>query len=375
MSKKYKHFPAMIIFITTFLMIAFLALMTLPLSAEGESEHKHGESAKVEDDNHHEGHDDLDSKEESPAEHEGHSEGETKEEHEAHGAGESEDEHAGHDEHEENRLVALTESEIEEFSIETAVAGPGTLRNEIIVPGEVDVNAENLAHIVPRFPGIVIDVRKKIGDKVRRGDVLAIVESNEGLAAYEVTSLIDGIVIDKHITIGEVNNGEVPAFTVANLDTVWVNFSIYQMHLPMVEIGQTVILSLGAGSPDIKGTISYLSPIIDKHTRTSVARAIMDNKNGRLRPGLFVEGRILGQGEQLPILIPKTALQKLGEELTVFVVTKEGFLAQDVQIGKQNGTHVEILSGLVAGQVYVANGGFILKAEIGKGDFGQSHAH
>ena len=352
MSKKHKHISAIIILISAFLMIACLALMTMPLSAE-EEDHQHNQkcdSVNVEEDNHH---DDLDD----------------------HDGEESHDEHKGHDEHEENRLVTLTEKEMAEFSIETAVAGPGVLKNEIIVPGEVDVNAENLAHIVPRFPGIVTEVRKKIGDKVRRGDVLAIVESNEGLAPYEVTSLIDGIVIDKHITIGEVNNGDEPAFTVANLNTVWVNFSIYQMHLPMVEIGQTVVLSLGEGAPDIDGTISYLSPIIDKHTRTAIARATMDNKNGRLRPGLFVEGRILDRGERIPILIPKSALQKLGEELTVFVVTEEGFLAQDVQIGKQNGTHVEIISGLVPDQIYVANGGFILKAELEKGDFGHDHAH
>lgn len=359
MSKKHKHFSAIIILISVFLMIAWLALMTMPLSAE-EEDHKHNQkfdSVNAEEDKHH---DDHDGEEDSHKDHIGE---------------ESHDGHEGHDEHEGERLVALTEKEIAEFSIETAVAGPGILKNEIIVPGEVDVNAENLAHIVPRFPGIVTDVRKKIGDKVRRGDVLAIVESNEGLASYEVTSLIDGIVIDKHITIGEVNSGDEPAFTVADLNTVWVNFSIYQMHLPMVEIGQTVVLSLGEGIPDIDGTISYLSPIIDKHTRTAIARATMDNKNGRLRPGLFVEGRILDRGERIPILVPKSALQKFGEELTVFVVTEEGFLAQDVQIGKQNGTHVEILSGLAPGQIYVASGGFILKAEIEKGDFGHDHAH
>jgi cobalt-zinc-cadmium efflux system membrane fusion protein len=174
-----------------------------------------------------------------------------------------------HDEHKE--FVRLSEAEMEEFGVEIAVAGPGTLHIEFTVPGEVAVNYDRLAHIAPRFPGVVQQVNKHLGDEVKKGDVLAVIESNEGLAPYEVRSLLDGTVIEKHITIGEVRSEESAAFVIADLSDVWVNLSIYQMHLPYVRVGQKVVISAGQELPGATGRISYLSPIVDEHTRTATA--------------------------------------------------------------------------------------------------------
>jgi len=279
----------------------------------------------------------------------------------------------GHD-HEEG-WVRLTPEEIKEFGIEIGTAGPGILHSEIAVPGEVVVNGERLAHIVPRFPGVVTEVKKSIGDTVVIGDVLAVVESNEGLASYKMTSLTNGVIIDKHITIGEVNFGDEPAFIIADLDTVWINLSIYQMHLPRVQPGQSVLLSLGEGLPEVAGQIDYLSPIVDKHTRTATARVVVPNLQGTLRPGLFVEGRIRIEGKPAAILVPKTAVQKIENETVLFVEDHEGFMPREVKVGGQNAAYVEIIGGLKAGERYVIEGGFIIKAEMGKGSFGHDHAH
>ncbi len=76
-------------------------------------------------------------------------------------------------------LVHLSESQLKQFGVETAPAGPGRIRIEVVLPGEVSLNADRVAHVVPRVAGVVRDVRKNLGDTVRRGEVMAVLESRE----------------------------------------------------------------------------------------------------------------------------------------------------------------------------------------------------
>ena len=76
-------------------------------------------------------------------------------------------------------LVRLSESQLKQFGVETAQAGPGRIRMEVVLPGEVSLNADRVAHVVPRVTGVVRDVRKNLGDTVRRGEVMAVLESRE----------------------------------------------------------------------------------------------------------------------------------------------------------------------------------------------------
>lgn len=315
-------------------------------------------------------HEDNDHEEHDKSEH--HDSLVTHDDHDDH-AGHQENGHASHDEHQD--IVRLTQAEMDEFGVRLSTAGPGTLRLEIVAPGEVAVNYDKLAHITPRFPGVVIKVNKHLGDKVRTGEVLAIVESNEGMVPYEIKSLLSGTVIEKHITIGEVGVEEKPAFVIADLDTVWVNLSIYQMHLPYVRVGQQVTISSGQEFADVSGVISYLSPIVDKHTRTATARVVLANHDGNLRPGLFVNGTIVANEEPVPILVPKSSLQKFEGADVIFISSPEGFKPTPVKIGRSNRLSAEILSGLTPGQRYVSQGAFTLKAELQKSSLSSGHNH
>ena len=79
----------------------------------------------------------------------------------------------GHD------VVKLSKQEMEEFGIELGTTGPGKLQIHTTLPGEIRVNKDKSAHIVPRVPGIVQQVKKKLGDSVRKGELLAVIESRE----------------------------------------------------------------------------------------------------------------------------------------------------------------------------------------------------
>ena len=174
----------------------------------------------------------------------------------------------GPDEGQAGDVVSLSDEELEEFGIEVATAGPGRLQIHKDLTGEIVIDPDRLAHIVPRFPGVVRELRKTIGDRVSRDEVIAIIESNESLATYEVRSLIDGTVIDMHMTRGELIVDEKHAVVVADLSYIWANLSVYQQDLPYVRKGQPVSITAGPGIPETRGKTSYVSPVMDEVTRT-----------------------------------------------------------------------------------------------------------
>ncbi len=283
---------------------------------------------------------------------------------------------AGEHEEHENAVVKIDDRELREFGIEIATASANTLQIHTDLTGEIVIDPDRLAHIVPRFPGVVKEVRKKIGDRVKKGEVIAVIESNESLAPYEVRSLIDGTVIDMHMTRGEVIEDAEHAVVVADLSYVWANLSVYQKDLPHVKVGQPVILSAGPGTKEVSGTISYVSPVVDEETRTATARVVLPNPNGTWKPGLFVKGRIIVQEVEAPVVVPRTAIEMIEDRPVVFVKTDEGFKPQTVVLGRSDERRVEIVGGLHPGQQYVAKNGFTLKAELGKSSLGEGgHGH
>jgi len=115
-----------------------------------------------------------------------------------------------------------------------------------------------------------------------------------------------------------------------------------------------------------------------RHKRARVAaleRIVLPNPNGHWRHGLFVTGHVVVKDTDVPLLVPKTALQTLEERPTVFVETAEGWKPQPVTLGRSNDTHVEITAGLTPGQRYVTSGAFTLKAQLSKGAFSDGHGH
>ncbi len=289
-------------------------------------------------------------------------------------AAEAEDDHGHEEEGQHQEVVQLSAEEIHEFGIELSTAGPGTIVTTLSVPAEIRPNADQLAHIVPRYSGIVTEVRATIGDRVRKGQTLAVIESDESLAPFEVVTMISGTVIEKHITLGEAVGREGPAFVIADLSSVWVDLTVYQRDLTRVGIGQTVEIYVGHDRRD-EGRISYVTPIVSEQTRTATARVVLANEDGRWRPGMFVTGTIILDQEDVAVAVARTAIHSYENRPVVFVETAEGFVPRTVTIGRTDTSRAHVLSGLSAGDRYVRIGGFTLKAELGKESFGEGHAH
>jgi cobalt-zinc-cadmium efflux system membrane fusion protein len=298
---------------------------------------------------------------------------------EDHQQGDEHDEAQQHtDEHDEDEeeAVKISAAEMEEFGIVVQTAGPDIIHTHTDLLGEVKPDPSKIAHMVPRFEGVVKKVFKAIGDKVKKGEKIAVIESNESLQKYNLTSAIDGTVIDMHLTPGELVSGDsAHEITVANLETVWAELSVYQKDLSTITAGQTASISAGYGDSVIEGKISYVSPMVDEATRTATARVALDNRSGKWKPGMFVTAKVFTLGKKVHLAVAKNAIQIFEGQSVVFVQDSEGFRPQPVTVGIQNDKTVEILSGLHAGQQYIAKGAFAIKAEILKGSFGGGHNH
>jgi len=364
------------------------------------------------------------------------------------------DDHGEHDEPEGGHTVQLTEEELREFGIEVGKAGKGKLQIEVVLPGEIVPNADKLAHVVPRVAGIVREVNKRLGDSVREGETMAVIESREladakgaylaGLERlplaqanftreeklwkseisseqeyltakqalaetrialrsaeqklhalgftheylkklpslpdeesirYEIVAPFDGIVIKKHIALGEAIASESEIYQIADLSSVWANLTVYQKNLADVQKGQLVLINAEKIKAEATGVIDYVSPIVEESTRTATARVVLGNPDGLWRPGIFVTAKINIREVEVGVLVSRSALQTLDEQNVVFVQTPEGFEPQPVKIGRSDSEHVEIVSGLAPDQTYVTANAFTIKAELGKGSFGDGHGH
>lgn len=280
--------------------------------------------------------------------------------------------HESEEKHNED-VVSLTEKELEEFGIKINEVESGNIQLHSNLTGEIIPDPTKVAHIIPRFAGIVREVRKNMGDNVEKDEVIAVIESNESLVQYEMKSSITGTVIEIHMTPGEVIGDDKHVVTVANLTSVWASLTIYQKGLTKIKLGQYVEISTVDKSKVMRSKIFYVSPIVDKETRTASARVRLNNTSGFWKPGMFITGKVFTTSKKVPIVVNKNALQLFKGETVVFVQDKKGFRPQPVSIGLENNKLVEILSGLHKGQKYAAEGAFTIKSEFLKESFGGDH--
>jgi cobalt-zinc-cadmium efflux system membrane fusion protein len=271
------------------------------------------------------------------------------------------------------QAATMSDAKMAAAGIELEKAGPQTLRETIRINGMLQPNQEALVQITPRFPGIVREVNRRVGDYVEKNELLAKIESNQSLTTYEMRSPFAGTIIDRQATLGEFVSEQKPAFTVANLSTVWADFAIHRRDLRRVKVGDTVILDPEDGGEKVQTKITYLSPVGASDTQSAMARAVIPNDDKRLRPGLFVTGRLVLSENPVPLAIKLSALQSMDNRTVVFVRTGEKFEPREVELGQRDAESAEVLFGLEEGDLYATRNSFVIKAEIGKASAAHDH--
>lgn len=193
------------------------------------------------------------------------------------------------------------------------------------------------------------------------------------LGRLELRAPFDGMVVEKHIALGEAVKEDASVFTLSDLSSVWAELSIAARDLAQVRVGGHVVVRAGASDAAANGRIAYIGSLIGEQTRTAPARVLLPNPQGAWRPGLFVTVELLADEKASPVTVAASALQTVDEQPVVFLKVPGGFVPQPVQTGRSDGKRVEIVSGLKPGATYAAGGSFVIKSEQGKS--AATHTH
>ncbi len=195
-----------------------------------------------------------------------------------------------------------------------------------------------------------------------------VVMQGEKLAHYPVTAPFDGTIISKDVVLMERVGPDRQILTIADLSTVWVSADIYETHLPLLaQLGDKTVKVHCEVWPDkvFEARVFYTGDVVQENTRTLSLRAIADNANGQLKPGMFVTVELPSLQTASVLQVPLTAIQDHEGKSFVFVETGAGqFHRHDVKLGRNSRDAVEILEGLKEGDSVVVDGGFALKSKM-----------
>jgi cobalt-zinc-cadmium efflux system membrane fusion protein len=192
-------------------------------------------------------------------------------------------------------------------------------------------------------------------------------EPEASLGRQQVRAPIAGRIVERKVERGVVvgrDNLETELFVVADLDRVWVELSVGPDDLPLVREGQPVAVTTRNVAAEAEGKIVFVSPMLDRDTRSARVVAEIANDSGAWRPGAFVTGAVAVEQSAAAVVVPAAAIQTIGAEQVVFVRTGEGFARRRVMPGRSEGRVVEVKTGLKPGEVVAVSNTFTLKAEL-----------
>ncbi len=233
-----------------------------------------------------------------------------------------------------------------------------TAQNELLVASSLKT----------KQPSLYKAVRNKLKLwKLSNTQIETIEKSRKTIVNFPMYANVAGVATRMMVQEGSyVKEGE-GLFKVANLQTVWAEFDVFEKQIPMVKKGSEISVTTNTGSnKTITANISFVDPILNAKTRTVVARTVLNNTHRNLKPGMFVNGvlRVGKSKSKGQLAVPKTAVLWTGKRSLVYVKSSQDpvFEMREVTLGKSIGKNVEIISGLKLGEEIVVNGTFTVDA-------------
>jgi len=194
------------------------------------------------------------------------------------------------------------------------------------------------------------------------------VKQGETVSHYPIHSPFDGTIISKDVVLLERVGPESQILSIADLSSVWVTTDVYEENLRLLkQLDNRSIIFRSPAWPGetFEARIFYTGDLVHESSRTVAMRAIADNADGRLRPGMFVTVEFPSIERQDVMQVPVTAVQEHAGKSFVFVHLKnDQFERRDVTLGIRSSDHVEVQTGLKANEVVVIRGGFALKTRM-----------
>jgi cobalt-zinc-cadmium efflux system membrane fusion protein len=258
-----------------------------------------------------------------------------------------------------------------EAGIVVETAGPATLRDRLTVYGQIVVDAGRVSHVNARFDGVIRSVRASIGDIVKEGQILAVIEANDSLNEYTILAPIAGMITERHANAGE-TTADHALFTIVDTTSVWAELAVFPSDLGRVVIGAPATVRTAIGDVSATGVVTLLSPVAATNQAVT-ARVPLDNPDGLLAAGMYVVAEIEIAQFDVPLAVKRSALQPFRDFTVVFARIGSEYEVRMLELGRQDDTWAEVLGGLEPGTEYVTENSYVIKADIEKA--GATHDH
>ncbi len=197
---------------------------------------------------------------------------------------------------------------------------------------------------------------------------------------FELRAPFAGQIVALDVTLGEQVDPQKDALMVlADTERLWILAHVPESRVGEIVPGAMVSIAVPAlDGPDFAGIVSAVAPTIDITTRNAEVRIEVDNADGRLKPGMFAQARISSPryGSAAVLVVPDGAVQTVEGRSAVFVPIDEHglvFCKHVVSVDDPVEGLIPVNAGLTEGDLVVASGAFLLKAEHGKGSASHDH--
>lgn len=194
-----------------------------------------------------------------------------------------------------------------------------------------------------------------------------------------VKSPLTGVIVGREAVAGEVVDTAKVLLVVADISGMWLTLNVRQEDARRVRAGQEIRLRPHGETEEVSARINWISTAIDEKTRTIMSRADLPNAGGRLRDHAFGMGRIVLREEKETIIVPHEAVHSDGDCSVVFVRDKnflgesspKVFHTRSVRTGARDDRHIEIIAGVLPGEIVATKGSGTLRAELLKSGLGE----
>jgi cobalt-zinc-cadmium efflux system membrane fusion protein len=257
------------------------------------------------------------------------------------------------------------------FGLAVASAGPAVIREAVEVFGTVQADPARSWSVQARFPGVVRSVAVQQGDRVTAGDELALVESDESLKSYRLTSPASGVLVERMANAGEQTAGRT-LFRILDQAEVWAMFRVFPAARAKVQLGQMVYVHSAAGEKLAEGAIDWIA-LEAAEDQSVLARVVLANPDGSLLPGMHLSGTIRVASHAVDLAVKRSGLQQFRDFTVVYRRIGELYEVRMLELGRQDEEWVEVLGGLNAGDIYVTENSYLVKADIDKDSAAHDH--
>lgn len=307
--------------------------------------------------------------------------------------------------------IRMSKSARKLAQIETSIVGKMNNSSNLYFSGRLDINQNQTQSISANFKARIDQLYiNEEGERIKRGEVIAelyapeieilknewslakqqqnvtLLKSikrkinNYELSVSDIETSSNGLIKLKSSKTGFVTNLNIQQgdnvkidqvlLSITDLSSLWAIIDVYEQDLNSIQVGDKVIIKTSSRS-NIKGEISFISPVLDKNTRALQARIVVNNQDLKLKPGVFISANLvdskLNSTPEEKLMIPKSAVLWTGKRSVVYKQLENNrgvyFMMKEVEIGKTSSGFIEILSGLESGDKIVTRGAFTIDSE------------